>query len=163
MAGGGALIGSLPRRRQRGISLAELLIVMAIFLIMAGMAVPAFQAKDSAAGEVRRVFADAVRTRSLSRTSWEATVLRVDTVTDKWRGERADGTPIPGPDSDASGWRSLKTGVRFESVTGTPSVFTFLPNGRGNERAAVQIIDGASVWILELEPMSGSIRAEEQQ
>ncbi|MBC8330088.1 MAG: prepilin-type N-terminal cleavage/methylation domain-containing protein [Planctomycetes bacterium] len=150
------------RRLDRGLSLAELLVVAAIFLIMAAIAVPALQSADDAGGEVRRIFADAVRTRSLARTSWEATVFRMDIVTGRWRSERADGTPIPGPESDASGWRSLKVGVRFEAVLGTPWIFTFLPNGRGNERAAVRVVEGNSAWILELDPMSGALRAEEQ-
>lgn len=145
-----------------GMTLAELVVVVAIFLILAALAVPALQSGDVAGSQVRRVLADAMRTRSLARTSWEATVLRPDTVSGRWRAERADGTPIVSQDTDPNGWRELQPGVSFREIANVPSVFTFLPNGRGNERAALLVVHGSTTWLLELEAMSGALRAEEQ-
>ncbi len=160
MARRGALIRRGARAAQRGVSLAELLIVAMVTLIMASIAVPVLQSQDRVGGEVRKLLADAVRTRAQARTTWAPSVLRADLVTQRWRCELADGTVLDAPEADANGWRSLPAGMRFAAVTGLPTLFTFLPNGRGNERAALLIIEGATVWRLELDPLSGSLRTE---
>ncbi len=138
----------------------ELIVVAAILIMMASLALPVLQSSDLAGAQARRVLADAIRTRSQARTNWQNTILRTDLVTDRWRCELADGTPIEGPGADAEGWRSLDKGAHFQTVEGLPSLFTFQPNGRGQELAAVRIVYDSSAWIIQLDPLSGSLIAD---
>ena len=148
--------------RESGITLAEIVVVIAIAVAFAALAVPALRSTDLIGPEVRRVIADVVRTRNLARTSWETTRVRFDLGNAQWICEMSDGTPIQGPTAAPSGWRELDNGVRFGSVNGVATDFTFLPNGRGLEPAAVRVFYGNDEWRVELDSLSGRVSAAPQ-
>jgi prepilin-type N-terminal cleavage/methylation domain-containing protein len=145
-------------RSRRGFTLAELLVVVAVTAILVAVAVPFNQDLDRVGNEARRLLADALRLRGTARTTWDATVLTVDVASSRWKCETADGTPIPGPDSDANGWRSITdNSVSFSAVAGSPSSFVFLPNGRLQDNSAIQLIAGDAVWQISGNALSGKI------
>jgi len=146
-------------RGRRGISLAELMVVIAIVAMSMAIVVPSMQNVEKTGADTRRVLSDALMARSLARTSWETTWLRTDLQNARWRVERADGTWVEGPMADSSGWRHLEDGLNFVAVSGFGSDFEFLPNGRSNLSCAVQIVGTGSSWTLRLDQLSGSLHA----
>ena len=70
------------RALNRGFSLAEILLVMAITASMAALAVPVLAERDVVGSEVRRVLADGLRVRARARAGWEASVLRIEPARD---------------------------------------------------------------------------------
>ena len=146
-------------RGRRGISLAELMVVIAIVAMSMAIVVPSMQNAEKTGADTRRVLSDALMARSLARTSWETTWLRTDLQNSRWRVERADGTWVEGPMADSSGWRHLEDGLSFVAVSGYGSDFEFLPNGRSNLSCAVKIVGAASRWTVKLDQLSGSLHA----
>lgn len=145
------------RALARGLTVIELLVVVAIVVAMVALAVPAGQNRDSVASEARRLLTDAVRTRSVARTRWEPAQLTVDVAGRRWRCATLAGEPILGPDSDADGWRTLSDGVRFERVAGSETTYVFLPNGRTQGEAAVGLRLGSAAWVVGCGALSGQI------
>lgn len=148
------------RRAQAGFSMVELLVVMTIAIVLLGMATPALRNSDDASAEVRRVVADAARTRSWARTSWQTATLDVDTTGRRWRIIDEAGEILGASNADANGWRTLATGVSFQSVQGTGSDFSFEADGRGTADASVQIVTGDSTWTVSMSALTGTITAE---
>jgi len=150
----------ITRQRQAGFSLVELLIVMAISLVLLGMVAPAMRSRDNASAEVRRVVADAARARSWARTTWRTTTLDVDTANRRWRIIDDTGETLDASNADASGWRTLATGVGFAAVQGSASDLVFESDGRGSTDATVQIVAGNSTWTVSLSALTGTVTAD---
>lgn len=148
------------RTLNSGFSLMEVVMVVAIALVMFGMAVPAAQNNDVAGTVARSMVSDAVRARSYSRRTWEAVTMQVDTVNDRWRTLREDGTPLSKDGSNENGWHALPPGVIFQVIDGMPSDLVFLPNGRASQSAAIHVIFGHHIWLLGVDGLSARIRAE---
>lgn len=147
-------------RSQAGFSMVELLIVMTIAIVLLGLATPALRNSDDASAEVRRVVADAARTRSWARTTWRTATLDFDTVGRRWRIIDETGEVLGASNADANGWRTLATGVSFQSIQGSTSDFSFEADGRGTTDAAVQIVTGDSTWTVSLSALTGTITAD---
>ena len=146
--------------RDGGFSLIEAVMVAAIALVIFGMAVPAAQNNDIAGTVARSMVSDAVRARSYSRRTWEAVTMQVDTVNDRWRTLREDGTPLSSIGANENGWHSLPLGAEFQVIDGMPSDLVFLPNGRASQSAAIHVIFGNHKWLLGVDGLSARIRAE---
>lgn len=144
--------------RQGGFSLVEVMVVVAITLVLVGIAVPAMQTRDNASAEVRRFVADAARARAWSRTSWRDAWVDVDTQNDRWRLIDDEGEILDSYSADANGWRALTEGVRFEA-TGQASDFAFTPDGRGAADASVRIVAGDASWTVTLSALTGAVSA----
>ncbi|HJM39028.1 MAG TPA: hypothetical protein QGG59_02815 [Planctomycetota bacterium] len=143
---------------QRGVGLAEFLLVVAIVISMAAIAIPVMQQDDRAGSEMRRLLADAVWARSHARTTWQTIHLRVDTSQNRWRCEDDEGGALSSP--SGSNWRELHKELSFASSDGDPDTFSFLASGRANESASVQILGGTTPWVLQVNPLSGKIVAQ---
>lgn len=157
------MAGRRPVRQDRiraGFSLVELLIVMSIALVLLGLATPALRNSDDASAEVRRVIADAARTRSWARTTWQTATLDIDTNGRRWRIIDEAGEILGASNADANGWRTLATGVSFQAVQGGTTDFSFEADGRGTTDASVQIVTGSSVWTVSLSALTGTITAD---
>jgi prepilin-type N-terminal cleavage/methylation domain-containing protein len=146
--------------RQRGFSLIELMIVMAIGLILMAMAVPIMGDRDNVGGEVRRLIADTVRARSWAQTTWRETTVDFDLQNNRWRLVDEEGDILPGTEADELGWRYLANGIRFEAIDGEEIEFEFEADGRSEVASSLLIVGGSSTWILQCSPLSGSISAE---
>ena len=151
------------RTLNSGFSLVEVVMVIAIALVMFGMAVPAAQNNDIAGTVARSMVSDAVRARSYSRRTWEAVTMQVDTANDRWRTLREDGTPLSSIGANENGWHKLPPGARFQVIDGMPSDLVFLPNGRASQSAAIHVVFGNHTWLLGVDGLSARIRAEPVQ
>ena len=147
--------------RRGGFTLVELLVVISITIVLAGLVTPTMRSTDNASAEVRRVVADAARARSWARTTWRTATLDIDAANSRWRLIDDTGEILDSSNADANGWRTLTTGVSFQTVVGTSSDFAFEPDGRGTQDAAVQLLAGDSSWTVSMSAMSGTITAEE--
>jgi len=145
------------RALNRGISLIELLVVLAIAASMLAVAAPILQPRDLAGSEVRRLLADAILARSHARTTWQSTTLQLDTQQSRWRPLDGNGLPLPGPQADAQGWR------RFNSAAVTmqksASDFVFQPDGSMTGSASLTLSAGNSTWVVAASPLTGSLTA----
>lgn len=147
--------------RQSGISLAELLVVVAVAMVLFGMAVPVMQNDDIAGTAARTFISDCVRARSFARRVWEPVTMQVDAANNRWRSLRQSGIPLMDANSDAEGWHYPVVGVDFKNVDGFPSDLSFLPNGRATVNAAMYIESGSTQWIIKVEALSARISATE--
>ena len=152
---------ALKRHADRaGFTLVELLVVISIALVLLGMATPALRNSDDASAEVRRVVADAARTRSWARTSWQTATLDIDTAGRRWRIIDESGEILDASNADANGWRTLATGVSFQAIQGSTTDFGFEADGRGTSDASVQIVTGDRIWTVSLSALTGTITAD---
>lgn len=152
---------ALKRHAGRaGFTLVELLVVISIALVLLGMATPTLRDSDDASAEVRRVVADAARTRSWARTSWQTATLEVDTAGRRWRIIDESGEILGASNADVNGWRTLATGVSFQSVSGSDTNFSFEADGRGTANASVQIVTGDATWTVSMSALTGTITAD---
>ncbi|MCP4093251.1 MAG: prepilin-type N-terminal cleavage/methylation domain-containing protein [Planctomycetes bacterium] len=148
------------RTLKNGFSLVEVVMVVAIALVMFGMAVPAAQNNDIAGTVARSIVSDAVRARSYSRRTWEAVTMQVDTVNERWRTLREDGTPLTSVGANENGWHDLPPGASFETIENMPSDLVFLPNGRASQSASIHVVFGHHKWLLGVDGLSARIYAE---
>lgn len=148
------------RTLEKGFSLVEVVMVVAVAVVLFGMAIPAVQNNDVAGSVARSMVSDAVRARSYSRRTWEAVTMQVDTSNARWRTLREDGTPLSSVGSNANGWHALPPGVEFQVIDGMPSDLVFLPNGRASQSAAVHVVFGNDKWVLGVDSLSARIHAE---
>ncbi len=147
------------RALERGITLAEVIMVVAIGITLFAMAVPAAQNNDIAGSVVRIIVSDAVRARSHARRSWETTTLQIDTVSERWRTLKQDGSPLVNQTSDAEGWHQAPAGVDLRPAGDAQTDFSFLPNGRAAESASFQVVVGNQVWNVQLDALCARISA----
>lgn len=147
-------------RECAGFTLVEILVVVSIALVLLGMATPALRQSDNASAEVRRVIADAARTRSWARTSWQTATLEVDTAGRRWRIIDESGEILSASHADGNGWRTLATGVSFQAVSGSDTNFSFEPDGRGAANSAVQIVTEDATWVVSMSALTGNITAD---
>ena len=144
------------RALNRGISLIEILVVLAIAASMLAVAAPAFQSRDLAGSEVRRLLADAILARSHARTTWQSTTLQLDTQQSRWRPLDGNGLPLPGPQADAQGWRQFHSAVTMQK---SASDFIFQPDGSMTDSASLTLSAGNSIWVIAASPLTGSLTA----
>jgi len=149
----------IVRALNRGFTLAEILLVIAITASMAALAVPVLAERDVVGSEVRRVLADGLRARARARAGWEASVLRIEPAQGRWRPEQADGTPLSGPGADPQGWRTLRHGVSFQNLPGANPLWVFLPDGRTASAAGIRLRKGEDSWSITAAPLSGTLEA----
>jgi len=147
------------RALERGISLAEVVLVAAIGLTLFAMAVPAAQNDDTAGSVARNIVADLVRARSYARRSWQSVTMQIDINNERWRALKQEGSPLISNGADADGWHSAPAGVDFREIEGLPSDLTFLPNGRASASTSVEIWVGNTGWELHVDSLSARITA----
>ncbi|MGB0953364.1 MAG: pilus assembly FimT family protein [Planctomycetota bacterium] len=147
------------RQGERGISIAELVMVAAIALTLFAMAVPAAQNDDQAGAVARNVISDAVRARSYSRRTWETVTMQIDITAERWRTLKQDGSALLSTGADDNGWHDAPVGVDFRQIEGMPTDLTFLPNGRASESTAVEVHIGGDVWEIRVDALSARITA----
>ncbi|HBF23246.1 MAG TPA: hypothetical protein DDW23_05445 [Planctomycetes bacterium] len=151
------------RTMNRGFSLAEILLVLAITGSMAALAIPVLAERDVVGSEVRRVLADSIRARARARAGWEASVLRIDPALNRWRPEQADGVPLPGPGANSAGWRNLRHGVSFEVLLGSEPIWVFLPDGKTISPAGIRLVKGDNSWFIKAAHLSGTLEAAPEE
>ena len=149
----------VQNKAQRGSTLSEILVVIAIVAMSVALAVPTLRTDETAGNEVRRILSDAVQARAEARSSWDSVWLKTDLTSHQWRLESSNGTPIMGPLCDSNGWRSLDSALQFGVVAGAESDFEFQPNGRSANYSAIQILGGELDWLIEHDPISGGLRS----
>lgn len=147
------------RKGERGISIAELVMVAAIALTLFAMAVPAAQNDDQAGAVARFIISDAVRARSYSRRTWETVTMQLDINDERWRTLKQNGDPLLSTGADENGWHDAPVGVDFVQIEGMPTDLTFLPNGRASESTAVEVHIGGDVWEIRVDALSARITA----
>ena len=147
------------RALERGVSLAEMILVAAIGLTLFAMAIPAAQNDDAAGSVARNLVSDAVRARSYARRSWETVTMQIDTNNDRWRTLKQDGTPLSSAGADPNGWYQAPSGTDFRVIDGMPTDLTFLPNGRALASTAVEIRVGSKSWDIRVDALSARITA----
>ena len=148
------------RTLTKGFSLVEVVIVVAVAIVLFGMAVPAAQNNDVAGSVARSMVSDAVRARSYSRRTWEAVTMQVDTNNARWRTLREDGIPLSSVGANENGWHKLPPGAKFQVIDGMSSDLVFLPNGRASQSAAIHVIFGNDIWTVGVDSLSARIHAE---
>ena len=147
------------RSLERGFSLIEVLMVMALGAILLGIAVPSMNNRDVLGATARLLVADAARARSFSVRFWEQVTLDVDVDNSAWRVVRENGAWVDGPGADENGWRRLDTGVTFEIVDGAEPDTVFLPNGRTAGDSQLRIRSGADSWLFSIQALTGRVTA----
>lgn len=147
------------RALERGVSLAEVVLVAAIGLTLFAMAVPAAQNDDTAGAVARNMVADLVRARSFARRSWQSVTMQVDINNERWRALRQDGTALISNGADADGWHDAPVGVDFREIPGKPTDLMFLPNGRASVSTSAEIWVGSTGWELHVDALSARITA----
>ena len=145
--------------KQRGISLAEVVMVAAIGLTLFAMAVPAAQNDDVAGSVARNIISDAVRARSHSRRAWETVTMQIDVNNERWRTVKQDGTHLSSVGADENGWHDAPAGVDFRQVEGMPTDLTFLPNGRASQSTSARILTGGTEWEITVDALSARVSA----
>ncbi|PCJ54199.1 MAG: hypothetical protein COA70_06075 [Planctomycetota bacterium] len=147
------------RALEKGISLAEVVMVAAIGLTLFAMAVPAAQNDDVAGSVARNIVSDAVRARSHSRRSWETVTMQIDVGSERWRTVKQDGTYLLSVGADDNGWHDAPPGVDFQQIEGQPTDLTFLPNGRASESTSARIVTGGTEWEIHVDRLSARVSA----
>lgn len=147
------------RALEKGISLAEVVLVAAIGLTLFAMAVPAAQNDDAAGSVARNIVADAVRARSYARRSWQSVTMQMDVNNERWRALKQDSTPLISNGADENGWHDAPVGVDFREIQDLPTDLMFLPNGRASVSTAVEIWVGNNAWELHVDALSARITA----
>jgi prepilin-type N-terminal cleavage/methylation domain-containing protein len=147
------------RSLERGFSLIEIVLVMALAAILLGIAIPSFSNRDVLGSTARLLVADAARARSYSVRIWEQVTLDVDVDNSAWRVVRENGAWVDGPGADENGWRQLDPGVTFETVNEVPPDTVFLPNGRTAEDSQLRIRSGNSTWLFTIQALTGRVSA----
>ncbi|MHC4824384.1 MAG: pilus assembly FimT family protein [Planctomycetota bacterium] len=148
------------RALERGISLAEVVLVAAIGLTLFAMAVPAAQNDDTAGAVARNIVADSVRARSYARRSWESVTVQMDVNNERWRALKQDGTALINNGADENGWHQAPVGVDFREILDQPTDLMFLPNGRASVSTSVEIWVGNTGWRLSVDALSARITAQ---
>jgi len=147
------------RALERGISLAEVVVVAAIGLTLFAMAVPAAQNDDVAGSVARNIVSDAVRARSHSRRSWETVTMQIDVSNERWRTVKQDGTYLLSAGADDNGWHDAPPGIDFRQIEGQPTDLTFMPNGRAAESTSARIVAGSAEWEIHVDKLSARVSA----
>lgn len=152
----------MDRRRalERGFTLVELALVVAIAIALFALAVPRSSDRDRCGAAARAIVADAARARSYAARTWSPVTLDFDPSNSAWRVTRQNGTWLELPGAAAQGWRALDPGLSFEAVGGFDTDAVFLPNGRATSVSQVRLRAGSESWLLTIEAVSGRIVAE---
>ncbi|MBC8370927.1 MAG: hypothetical protein H8E25_13095 [Planctomycetes bacterium] len=156
------MVSNRTLKRNAGISLVELVIVIAIGIVLFSLAIPAMQNDDRAGYVTRSIISDASRARSHAKRTWENVTLQIDVPNNRWRTLLQNGTTIETYKTDADGWISLPSGINFSTVNGNETDAVFLPTGRTAGDAAFAIVQGDSQWLVEIKSLSALITATPQ-
>jgi Tfp pilus assembly protein FimT len=156
------MASSRTLKRNAGVSLVELVVVIAIGIILFSLAVPALQNDDRAGNVTRSIVSDASRARSYAKRTWENVTLQVDVANNRWRTQLQNGTALETYKSDVNGWIELPPGVSFANIGAGNTDATFLPTGRTTSDAAFAIVQGNNQWHIEIKSLSGLITAVPQ-
>jgi Tfp pilus assembly protein FimT len=149
-------------KRNAGVSLAELVVTVAILIVLFSLAVPAMQNDDRAGNVTRSIVSDASRARSYAKRTWENVTLQVDVTNNRWRSQLQNGTALQTYKSDVDGWIELPPGVSFANIGGGNTDAVFLPTGRTSSDAAFAIVQGSNQWHIVIKSLSGLITATPQ-